>query len=107
MDQTRACVCVCVCETSAILTPREDEKLTGISEIAWLIALQAAAAAPVPTAFIETSTRKKYTAGIGSRTYVKINMHKLAKIDKSRNRSNTIQTNHEFFCSYKFNCPSA
>jgi hypothetical protein len=30
--------------------------------------LQAAAVAPVCIAFIETSMRKKYTAGIGSRT---------------------------------------
>lgn len=33
----------------------------------WLIAAHAAAVAPVCIAFMETSMRKKYTAGIGSR----------------------------------------
>jgi len=47
---------------------KEPSKLTGKSERAWEIALQAAAVAPVCTAFMETSTTKKYTAGIGSRT---------------------------------------
>jgi hypothetical protein len=47
---------------------KEPSKLTGRSERAWEIALQAAAVAPVCTAFMETSIRKKYTAGIGSRT---------------------------------------
>lgn len=36
----------------------------------WLIALQAAAVEPVCMAFMETSIRKKYTAGIGSRTWI-------------------------------------
>lgn len=35
----------------------------------WLIALQAAAVAPVCIAFMDTSMRKKYTAGMGSRTW--------------------------------------
>jgi len=47
------------------------KKLTGRSESTCWIALQAAAVAPVCIAFIETSMRKKYTAGIGSRTYQK------------------------------------
>lgn len=46
------------------------KKLTGRSAITWLIALQAAAVAPVCMAFMDTSTRKKYTAGIGSRTWI-------------------------------------
>jgi len=49
----------------------QNLELTGRSEITWLIALQAAAVAPVWTAFMDTSMRKKYTAGIGSRTYRK------------------------------------
>lgn len=47
---------------------RKVGTLTGRSTMAWLIAVQAAAVAPVCTAFNETSTRKKNTAGIGSRT---------------------------------------
>ena len=39
----------------------------------WLIALQAPAVAPVCKAFIDTSMRKKNTAGIGSRTWEKYN----------------------------------
>lgn len=46
-----------------------NNKFTGRSTIAWLIALHAAAVAPVCTAFIDTSMRKKKTAGIGSRTW--------------------------------------
>lgn len=53
-------------------------KFTGRSEMVWLIALQAAAVAPVCIAFIDTSIRKKNTAGIGSRTWNK-SMEKFEK----------------------------
>lgn len=49
----------------------KSKKLTGRSEITRLIALQAPAVAPVCMAFIDTSMRKKNTAGIGSRTWKK------------------------------------
>lgn len=57
-------------ETDSEIKGKEGKRgeLTGSSVITFLIALQAAAVAPVCTAFIDTSTRKKYTAGIGSRT---------------------------------------
>lgn len=49
--------------------PQTYIELTGRSVITWVIALQAAAVAPVCIAFIDTSIRKKNTAGIGSRTW--------------------------------------
>jgi hypothetical protein len=55
-------------------------EITGRSEIAWAIALQAAAVAPVCIAFMETSMRKKYTAGIGSRTWKYIIRFHIQKI---------------------------
>lgn len=51
-----------------IYTKEEQNILTGRSAITWPIALQAAAVAPVCTEFIDTSIKKKNTAGIGSRT---------------------------------------
>jgi hypothetical protein len=63
--------------------------LTNRSEIAWAIALQAAAVAPVCIAFIETSIRKKYTTGIGSRTWKIILMFSLN--GKARKKLNIIQ----------------
>lgn len=57
-------------------------KLTGRSAITWLIELQAAAVAPVCIAFMDTSIRKKYTAGMGSRTLDKINVGKKHKHSK-------------------------
>ena len=51
-----------------------DVNHTGRSAITWLIELQAAAVAPVCMAFMDTSIRKKYTTGMGSRTWLKINI---------------------------------
>lgn len=50
-------------------THKETDELTGRSDITCIIALHAAAVAPVCTASVDTSIRKKYTGGITLRIW--------------------------------------